>query len=219
MKKLNIPEYYPRYYRATDHPEIIEVENAQFISILAKGSFTEKIFYQRIDLLKQAAQAVIDLFQDSGKSFEMSVLEGLYWNDEKYGQHSISHVFDTGPLSELNYRLMIRFPEYVTMQHIDSAKGTLNSIHKDISKGIEFFEYQEGKCIQMLHRGPFIYEFKTLEQLEQFAEENSFGKRGIHHEIYLVDFTTGGSQDNLKTILREPVGHNNDISTDISSFL
>lgn len=26
MKKLNIPEYYPRYYKATDHPEIMDVE-------------------------------------------------------------------------------------------------------------------------------------------------------------------------------------------------
>ena len=206
MEKLNIQEHYPRYYKATDHPEIIDVENANFISILAKGSFTEEIFYQRIALLKHAAQAVIDLFQDSGKDFVLSVLEGLYWNDEKYGQHSISHVFDTGPLSELNYRLMIRLPEYVTSQHIAAAKDTLDPTYKDLSKGIEFFEYQEGKCIQMLHKGPFIYEFETLGQLEKFAEENSLSKRGIHHEIYLVDFTTGNSQESLKTILREPVG-------------
>ena len=206
MKKLNIPEYYPRYYTATDHPEIIDVENANFISILAKGSFTEKIFYQRIALLKEAAQAVIGLFQDSGKDFELSVLEGLYWNDEKYGQHSVSRVFDTGPLRELNYRLMIRLPEYVTRQHIAEAKNTLEPIHKDLSKGIEFFDYQEGKCIQMLHEGPFINEFETLGQLEKFAKENSLSKRGIHHEIYLIDFTKGGSQEHLKTILREPVG-------------
>jgi hypothetical protein len=206
MKKLNIPEYYPGYYTATDHPEMIDVENANFISILAKGSFTEEIFYQRIALLKRAAGAVTDLFQGSGKDFELSVLEGLYWNDEKYGQHSISNVFDTGPLNELNYRLMIRLPEYVTLQHIAVAKDTLDPIYKDLSEGIEFFKYQEGKCIQMLHKGPFIYELETLGQLEQFAEENNLSKRGIHHEIYLVDFTTGGSQENLKTILREPVG-------------
>src|SRR5260370_41286872 len=149
MKKLNIPKCYPSYYTATDHPEVIHIENANFISILAKGSFTEEIFYQRIALLKQAAQGVIDLFQDSEKAFEMSVLEGLYWNDEKYGQHSISHVFDTGPLSKLNYRLMIRLPEYVTQQHITAAKDTLDPTHKDLSKGIEFFKYQEGKYIKI----------------------------------------------------------------------
>jgi len=203
MKKLNIQANYPAYYTAATHPELIDVENANFISILAKGSFTEEIFYERIALLKQAARSVIDFFNDTNQAFELSVLEGLYWNDEKYGEYTISHVFDTGPLSELNYRLMIRLPEYVTRQHIAAAKNTLDPIYKDLSKGIEFFEYQEGKCIQMLHQGPFVYEFETL---EQFAEENSFSKSGIHHEIYLVDFTTGGSQDHLKTILREPVG-------------
>lgn len=205
MKKINIQEYYAPYYTAADRPEIIDVENANFISIQGKGSFTEEIFYQRIALLKQAALAVIDLFQQPAKGFELSVLEGLYWNDEKYGPHSISDVFDAGPLSELNYRLMIRLPEYVTQQHVVAAVETFGSIHQELSKEIAFFEYQEGKCIQMLHKGPFIYEFKTLGQLEQFASENSLGKRGIHHEIYLVDFTTGRSQENLKTILREPV--------------
>src|SRR5579859_4045624 len=183
MNELNIREYYPRYYTATDYPEIIDVENANFISLLAKGSFTEGIFYQRIALLKQAAQAVIDLFQDSGKGFVLPVLEGLYWNDEKYGRHSISHVFNTGPLSELNYRLMIRLPEYVTPKHIAAAKDTLNPIHKNLSEGIEFFKYKEGKCIQMLHNGPFINEVETLKKLEQFAEGNSLNMRGIHHEI------------------------------------
>src|SRR4029434_4182235 len=135
---------------------------------------------------KQAAQTVSVMFQDSKKDFELSVLEGLYWNDEKYGQHSISNVFDAGPLSELNYRLMIRLPEYATLHHITAAKDTLDPVHKDLSKGIEVFKYEEGKCIQMLHKGPFIYEFETLRQLELFAEQNSLCKRGIHHEIYLV---------------------------------
>src|SRR5260221_10572374 len=101
---------------------------------------------------------------------------------------------------------MIRLPEYVPFQHIAAAKDTLDPIHKDLSNGIESFKYQEGKCIQMLHKGPFIYEGETLVQLEQFAEANSLSKRGVHHEIYLVDFTTDGSQKNLKTILSEPVG-------------
>jgi hypothetical protein len=57
----------------------------------------------------------------------------------------------------------------------------------------------------MLHEGPFIYEYKTLGELEAFAVRNQLVKRGVHHEIYLVDFTSGGPQDQLKTILREPV--------------
>ena len=75
MKKLNIPEYYPGYYTTTDHPGIIDVENANFISILAKGSFKEEIFYQPIALLEQAAQAVIALFQESSKGYGLSAFD------------------------------------------------------------------------------------------------------------------------------------------------
>jgi len=205
MEKLNILEKYPSYYTSADHPEVIYVENTNFISILAKGSFTEKIFYERIALLREAARLVIGIFNGSGQAFGQSVLEGLYWNDGKYGEHTISHVFDTGPLSELNYRLMIRIPEYVTAQHVAFAKDALVPAQRELSKGIEFFEYREGKCIQMLHKGPFIYEYKTLRQLEEFASGSNLSKRGIHHEIYLEDFTTGSSQNHLRTILREPV--------------
>lgn len=45
----------------------------------------------------------------------------------------------------------------------------------------------------------------SVARLEQVAEQNSLIKRGIHDEIYLVDFTKGCSQENFKTILRGPV--------------
>jgi len=86
-----------------------------FISILAKGSSLNGRNILTTDcLIKTGDPGGNRPFKDSGKGFELSAFGGVYWNDEKYGQHSISHVLDTGPLSELNYRLMIRLPEYVT---------------------------------------------------------------------------------------------------------
>jgi hypothetical protein len=205
MKTLNLPEYYASDYTAANDPEVIHIEKGKFISIIGKGSFTEDIFYQRINLLKQAVLALIKLYKGSEQDFEMSFLEGLYWNDNRYGQHSISSTFDTGPLSELNYRLMIRIPEFITGENIARAKDSIEPMYKDFLKDIEPFEYQEGTCIQMLHIGPFVHEIKTLKKIEEFAEKRGVVKRGFHHEIYLVDFTMGGSQQHLKTILREPV--------------
>jgi hypothetical protein len=205
MKKLNIPERYPTYYFAADSPEIIDIDKANFISIKARGSFTENIFYERISVLKQFTQIIIDTFKGTDQAFELSVLEGLYWNDEKYGEYPISRVFDIGPLSELNYRLMVRVPDYVTTEHINAAMVSLDNAQKTIYSAIELFNYLEGRCIQMLHNGPFIYEYETLGKLEAFALNNNLNKRGVHHEIYLVDFTNGGSQEHLRTILREPI--------------
>jgi hypothetical protein len=205
MKKLKLPGHYTRDYAATTHPELIHIEKAKFISIIGKGSFTDEIFYQRIDFLKQVVLLVINLYEGTEKDFAISSLEGLYWNDNRYGQHSISSIFDTAPLSELNYRLMIRVPEFITEENIADTKDSITPIFKDFLKDIDLFEYQEGKCIQMLHKGSFVHEIKTLKQIEQFAEKLALVKRGFHHEIYLQEFTKSGSQKHLKTILREPV--------------
>lgn len=62
----------------------------------------------------------------------------------------------------------------------------------------------EGKCVQMLHLGPFSTEPATLKQIQNFCETNALTKNGFHHEIYLSDFRKTES-DKLKTILREPV--------------
>ena len=206
MKRLNLLKKYPHYYSSKEAPELIEVEKAKFISIHAKGSFTDKIFYNRITALTHTAHAVKELFENSDQAFDVSVLEGLYWYDEqKYGAIRISRIYDTFPLRELEYRLMIRIPEYVTPEDILKAKKAVAPVYKALSSNAEFFELNEGTCAQILHVGPFAYEAETLREVESFVEKKHLVKNGSHHEIYLVDFTKVDSQEGLRTILREPV--------------
>ena len=206
MKRLNLLKKYPHYYSSNEAPELIEVEKAKFISIHSKGSFTDKIFYDRIEALTHTAHAVKELFENSDQAFDVSILEGLYWYDEqKYGAIRMSRIYDTFPLSELEYRLMIRMPEYITPKDILKAKKAVAPAYKALSANAEFFELNEGKCAQMLHLGPFAYEIETLREVESFVKQNHLVKNGLHHEIYLVDFTKVDSQEGLRTILREPV--------------
>src|ERR1700722_6304184 len=86
MKGLNLLKEYPQYYSSKKTPEIVEVGKAKFISIRAKGSFLDQIFYDRIEVLTHAANEVKGLYENSDQAFQVSVLEGLYWYDEKkYG--------------------------------------------------------------------------------------------------------------------------------------
>jgi len=77
---------------------------------------------------------------------------------------------------------------------------------KDIqlARKLEFFEMDEGKCVHMMHVGPFSDEPKSLKILGIYMKENDFKKNGLHHEIYLSDFRKT-EPSKLKTILREPV--------------
>ena len=77
-------------------------------------------------------------------------------------------------------------------------------MYLQLAKQVEFFEMTEGKCVQMLHVGPFSTEPETLKQIGAFIDENKFGRNGLHHEIYLSDFRKT-EPEKLKTILREPV--------------
>ncbi len=106
LKRLNLLKKYPHYYSSKDTPELIEVEKAIFVSIHAKGSFTDKIFYDRIEALTRTAHAVKEPFENSDQAFDVSVLEGLYWYDEqKYGTIEISRIYDTFPFKRIGIPL------------------------------------------------------------------------------------------------------------------
>ena len=62
----------------------------------------------------------------------------------------------------------------------------------------------EGRCVQMLHVGPYEKEHETIAIMQAFAEEQGLAFHGLHHEIYLSD-PRRVAPEKLKTILRRPV--------------
>jgi hypothetical protein len=143
--------------------------------------------------------------KEKGADFVVSKLEGLWWFDEeKYPNKSIATSVEV-PRSEWEYRLLIRMPDFVTKKDLDKAvEAAIEKKNLSTAREIEFFELSEGKCVQMLHVGPFSKEPESLQQIGVFMNDNDFKRNGLHHEIYLSDFRKT-SPEKLKTILREPV--------------
>ena len=207
MQQLNLMEEFHGYFSAQTFPETVEINNqAHFISIHATGSFTDQSFFEKIKALTSVAHALKKTFNDTEKAFEVSVLEALYWYDEdKYGFVAIPDIFSQLPLSKLEYRLMIRIPDYITQQDLASTVKFIGFNDKKLASSIELFERTEGKSVQMLHVGPFQEEKTTLLQLQQYMDNEGLVKAGVHHEIYLVDFLEEPDENKLRTILREQV--------------
>lgn len=63
---------------------------------------------------------------------------------------------------------------------------------------------EEGRCVQMLHVGPYNRENETIALMRILAEQKGLALVGPHHEIYLSD-PRRSPPERLKTILREPV--------------
>ena len=59
----------------------------------------------------------------------------------------------------------------------------------------------EGRCVELLHEGPFSEEHVSLAAMEEFMAEHGLTANGPHHEIYLTPF----DDPSPRTLLRQPV--------------
>jgi hypothetical protein len=206
MAKTDLTKLYKTYYQASKNPEIIELGAAQYLSLVGKGDPSAQAFTDNIQALYATAYAIKFQCKEAGHDFVVPKLEALWWFDAtKYSNLSIAATPLKVPRSEWEYRLLIRMPDFVAAAAVTAAIAAV--VHKKQlvkARDIELFSYWEGKCVQVLHVGPFDREPETLEQIAAFSALKGLVKRGLHHEIYLSDFRKT-PQEKLKTILREPV--------------
>jgi len=206
MTKLDLAKLHKAYYNAKNKPELLNIEKAQFLSISGKGDPSEKIYSHKIQALYSVAYALKFFCKALDKDFVVAKLQGLWdFDKDKYNNLSIDESPLKVPRSDWSYRMMIRMPDFVTKEQVESAIQTVISKKQiQLATEIEFYEMKEGKVVQMLHIGLFAKEPETLKQIQEFMTTNNLQKNGLNHEIYLSDFNKT-SPEKLKTILREPV--------------
>lgn len=200
---MNILNEYKDYFSANEKPEVAEIGEANYVSILGKGSPGTALFYKKKAAIKEFVAALEQHYAAIDLTFSSTVVEIFYWFDEEeVGYVDIGNFYTTVDLDLLKYRIVIRIPDFVKAEAIQEIGETSNL---PFAKDFEYFTYTAGTCIQLLHQGPFAGELQTLPILQKFATENGFKKSGMHHEIHLSHFELGQSQEHLQTILRDPV--------------
>lgn len=205
MEKTDLTKLYKSYFTATQKPEMVHIEPATFLAISGKGNPDGPAFAANIEALYSVSYAVKFKYKAIRKDFVVSKLEGLWWYDEaKYPGKTLATAPEI-PRSEWEYRLLIRLPEFVEKECLTEVISTVESKKKlKEAMRVEFYSMTEGRCVQMLHVGPFSTESESLIQIEDYCTAHKLSKNGLHHEIYLSDFrkTKPGQ---FKTILRESV--------------
>jgi hypothetical protein len=206
MEKIDLTRKYKGYYTARPTPELVHIEKAHFLSVEGKGDPASAEFAELVQALYATAYAIKFNCKAQDKDFVVSKLEGLWWfDDQQYAGFTIDEAPVKIPRAAWEYRLLIRMPDFVSPAIVQTAIDEV-VVKKEIpmAEKIEWFEMTEGKCVQMLHKGPFDREPETLKLMAAFIQTHQFQKNGLHHEIYLSDFRKT-APDKLKTILREPV--------------
>lgn len=214
MEKLDYKKEYKDLYLPKTKPMLIKVPNMKFIMVKGKGNpNSETGEYQEALSLLYALSFTIKMSKMGANHIEgyfeyvVPPLEGLWWNE---GNKTV----DYSHKEKFEWISMIRQPEFVTQEVFEWACTEVkNKKGLDTSK-VEFTELEEGLCVQMLHKGSYDEEPKTIEAIEEYIQTNQLkndigsklenGMVRRHHEIYLSD-PRKSKIENLRTVIRIPV--------------
>jgi len=196
--KLDLTKEYKTYYTAKTTPEIVEIEEGKFLTIEGKGTPGGDEFQAKVGALYSLAYGVKMLMKKESKDFTVAKLEGLWWVDSDKPYTEV-------PREEWRWKLLIRQPEFVTPEIVEKARQEVIEKKKvDLVNEVKFEKMKEGKCVQILHIGPYSTEPESLEKMYNLMKEKGLVYNGLHHEIYLSD-PRKVAPEKMKTILRQPV--------------
>jgi hypothetical protein len=205
MEKIDLTKTLKPFYTAPPIPQLITVGKGTFITIDGQGDPNASPFTERVQALYTTAYSIKNLFKLAGKDFTVCKLEGLWWVEDQ-------RLWETGatnpqsiPRSEWRWQVMIRIPDYVSNSHFQQAiSKAIDKKGMDLLHNVGFKQWEEGKCVQVMHTGPYATEAFTLGLMHDFIQQMALTPQGRHHEIYISD-PRKSAPEKMKTILRQPV--------------
>ncbi len=184
----------PLYAARAGKPAIVDVPKLRFLAVDGTGDPNEPAFTESIQALYGVAFTIkFALKKKGGSAQRMMPLEAL-WSCED----------PIAPLSEWSWTLLIAQPERVDRAALKAAQKELAKRGKSGADCVRMETITEGKCVQMLHLGPYDEEWEDIETMHAFVREAGYELHGLHHEIYLND-PRRCLPEKIKTILRHPV--------------
>ncbi len=197
-EKIDLYKVHKDAYVATRKPGLVEVRKANYLVIEGEGAPGGKEFTDAIGGLYGVAFTVKMTRKFGGEQdYSVCKLEAQWWT--KGGREF------TSDMSKCCWKLMIRTPDFVRKDEVKRAIGVLQKRGKaPTANKVRLESVAEGKCVQVLHVGPYDQEPVTVEAMKVFAQAKGLKLEGPHHEIYLSDPRRVPAA-RLRTILRQPV--------------
>jgi len=192
-------------YLPKNKPQVIDIPEFKFITIQGKGSPAESVFTDSIGALYSLAYTIkmmpkkMDSPPKGYFDFTVYPLEGVWDINDKAKANFNGRVYK----EDFVYTLMIRQPDFVTEGFYSQMLALAMEKKKNpLLEKVNFERLSEGRCVQMLHLGPFDDEPASFEIMEEFAKSEGVVRRSKRHrEIYLSDPRKVTPQK-LKTVLR-----------------
>ena len=201
--KLEWKKQEKELYGVKTKPCVSDIPAQKYIILSGNGNPNEEIFSDKVAALFSVAykvkMAYKALAEKSSEITDYTVypLEGI-WSVASEKEYLVKE--------ELQYRIMIRQPDFISRKMFDNALETVK-VRKNIPylTDISFETICDGRCIQILHKGAFDDEPASFEIMDGYCMEHGYKRMGKEHrEIYLNN-ANRTDKTNLKTILRYKV--------------
>ena len=200
MEKTDFKKMFRALYQPTHKNfSVVDVPSFKFVMIDGQGDPGHDVYMNAVQWLFSTIYPIKFIAKKKmGKDFVAAPLEGLWWADN-------IDDFVSGNREKWKWRMMIHMPDWTDEalfeEGVAKAESKLGS--RPGSLRMEMFE--EGKCVQIMHIGPYSEEAPVIERMhKEYIPQNGFVEAGHHHEIYLND-PRRTAPEKLKTVLRQPV--------------
>jgi hypothetical protein len=202
MNKIDFKRELKHLYQPSAK-EVVEVEvpAMNYLMIDGKGDpNTSQAYSEAVQALFAVSYTAKFMLKKGPSAIDYGVLplEGLWWADDM-------SAFTTRDKSQWKWTVMIMQPVVVTRDILDRAIAEVKKKKNPpaISK-LRVEAFAEGRCVQILHVGPFSEEGPTVERIHQFIQSRGCARSGKHHEIYLSDIRKADPAK-WKTVIRQPM--------------
>ena len=200
MQKDDVKKQFKALYQPkADAFSLVDVPEMPFAMIDGEGRPKSATFAAAVTWLYSTVYPLKWIARERvGKDFIVAPLEGLWWADDW-------NDFVADNRDRWKWRLMIALPGWMTWEMFEQGRAKAGKKLGQPPAGLRMERFQEGRCVQILHIGPYSEEAPTIARMHtEFMPQNGLAPRGYHHEIYLSD-ERKVAPEKLKTVLRQPV--------------
>lgn len=202
MTKVDLKQTHKMLYSASA-TAVTEVTAPPLRYLMIDGAGdpnTAPEYMAAVQALFSLAYALKFAFKKAPDGFDYAVmpLEGLWWVEDPAD-------FSYTERSGWRWTAMILQPDAITAEAV-AAQQVAIAKKKDLPalSRVRFEALEEGRALQILHKGPFADEPPTIERLHAEIAARGLRPTGRHHEIYLSDVSKT-APEKLRTIIRQPV--------------
>jgi len=191
-KKLDLYRERAADYVAPRKPVFVTVAPARYLAIDGRGAPGGPEFSAAIGALYGMAFTIKMARKAAGRDYAVCKLEGLWTKWE--------------PPAVPDWTLLIRTPDFIEAADLREAAEQIAKKGKGAEVGrVKLRTLKEGRCVQMLHVGPYDQVGATIEVMLEQARAEGLKQRDHLHEVYLSD-PRRVAPARLRTIVRMPVG-------------